>query len=197
MEEDFLGSVVKMVFNDIPPSIRFGEEDAKVILKYSRELEGITDELVKGFYDLLFSHPATAAVFKEGERPAREETLRNWWLRTVRGPFDEQYWKWQAYVGVVHFRRGITNSMMMAMYAWVVGRTAELLSGRLPPQAVSEVSQSLLKLAVTGAALTVAGYEGLMEEGFAEEVGADPQLVRNIVAMKADQLKRPLDPHNQ
>lgn len=84
--------------------------------------------------------------------------------------------------------------MMMAMYAWLVGGRVggELLSGRLPPQAVSEVSQALLKLAVTGgAALTVAGYEALMEEGFAEEAGADPRLVRNIVAMRADQLRRP------
>lgn len=191
MEPDFLGRVVKTVLDEIPPSIRFGEGDAQVIMKYSRDLEGITDEVVRGFYDLLFSHPATAAVFREGERPAREETLRDWWLRTVRGPFDEQYWRWQAFVGVVHFRRGITNSMMMAMYAWLVGRVAELLSGKLPPQAVSEVSQALLKLAVTGAALTVAGYESLMEEGFAEEVGADPQLVRNIVSIKANQLRRP------
>jgi len=191
MEPDFLGRVVKTVLDEIPPSIRFGERDAQVIMKYSRDLEGITDEVVRGFYDLLFSHPATAAVFREGERPAREETLRDWWLRTVRGPFDEQYWRWQAFVGVVHFRRGITNSMMMAMYAWLVGRVAELLSGKLPPQAVSEVSQALLKLAVTGAALTVAGYESLMEEGFAEEVGVDPLLVRNIVSIKANQLRRP------
>ncbi|WP_188596348.1 protoglobin domain-containing protein [Thermocladium modestius] len=191
MELDLLNRAVRTVFDEIPPPIRFGEEDAQAIRKYSRELEAITDELVRGFYDLLYSHPATAAVFKEGERAEREATLRDWWLRTVRGPFDEGYWRWQAFVGVVHFRRGVTNSMMMAMYAWLVGRVGELLSGRLPPQAVSEVSQALLKLAVTGAALTVAGYEALMEEGFAEEAGADPRLVRNIVAMRADQLRRP------
>lgn len=85
MELDLLNRAVRTVFDEIPPPIRFGEEDAQAIRKYSRELEAITDELVRGFYDLLYSHPATAAVFKEGERAEREATLRDWWLRTVRG----------------------------------------------------------------------------------------------------------------
>lgn len=46
-------------------------------------MRGWVDQVVQGFYDTLFAHPPTRAIFREGERPAREKTLRDWYLRTV------------------------------------------------------------------------------------------------------------------
>jgi len=188
---DLLSDVVNKVFKEIPPVILFNEEDANIIISHKEVLLSITDKLVKDFYDVLFAHPATAAVFREGERPIREGTLRDWWIRTVSGPFNEEYWKWQAYVGVVHFRRNISNSMMMGMWAWIVGQVTYLLMGKMPNEELARLQWALLRLAVTNASLTVAGYEGLMEKGFAEEAGADTQLIRTIVALKAQEMQRP------
>ncbi|MFP3177723.1 MAG: protoglobin domain-containing protein [Thermocladium sp.] len=188
---DLLSDVVNNVFKEIPPVTLFNEEDAKIIISHKEALLSITDKLVKDFYDVLFAHPATAAVFREGERPIREGTLRDWWIRTVSGPFNEEYWRWQAYVGVVHFRRNISNSMMMGMWAWIAGQVTYLLMGKMPNEELARLQWALLRLAVTNASLTVAGYEGLMERGFAEEAGADTQLIRTIVALKAQEMQRP------
>ncbi|MGC8597317.1 MAG: protoglobin domain-containing protein [Thermocladium sp.] len=188
---DLLSDVVNKVFKEIPPVILFNEEDANIIIRHKEALLSITDKLVKDFYDMLFAHPATAAVFREGERAIREKSLRDWWIRTVSGPFNEEYWRWQAFVGVVHFRRNISNSMMMGMWAWIVGQVTYLLMGKIPNEELARLQGALLRLAVINASLTVAGYEGLMEKGFAEEAGVDTQLIRTIVTLKAQEMQRP------
>lgn len=188
---DLLSDVVNKVFKEIPPIILFNEEDANIIVRHKETLLSITDKLVKDFYDVLFAHPATAAVFREGERAIREKDMRDWWIRTVNGPFNEEYWRWQAFVGIVHFRRNISNSMMMGMWAWIVGQVTYLLMGKIHNEELARLQWALLKLAVTNASLTVAGYEGLMEKGFAEETGVDTQLIRTIVMLKAQEMQRP------
>ena len=188
---DLLSDVTNNVFKEIPPVILFNEEDANIIIRHKEALLSITDKLVKDFYDILFAHPATAAVFREGERAIREKDMRDWWIRTVSGPFNEEYWRWQAFVGIVHFRRNISNSMMMGMWAWIVGQVTYLLMGKIPNEELARLHGALLRLAVTNASLTVAGYEGLMERGFAEEAGVDTQLIRTIVTLKAQEMQRP------
>src|SRR5690606_25430751 len=70
-------------------------------------------------------HPATSAIFADGERPAREGTLSNWWRRTVLGPLDEEYFSWMAMVGLVHVARGVGNPMMLSMAHFVTSFVAE------------------------------------------------------------------------
>ncbi len=89
---------------------------------------------MRGFYDTLFAHPPTRAVFREGERPLREKTLRDWYLRTVAGPFNGQYFAWQALVGLVHVRRGVTNAMMASMWNWLTEQVAQRAHEALPPE---------------------------------------------------------------
>ncbi len=86
-----------------------------MLARHAPLMEGWTEEPVQGFYDTLFAHAATWVVFREGERKEREKTLRDWYLRTLRGPFNGVYFAWQALVGLVHVRRGVTNAMMASM----------------------------------------------------------------------------------
>ncbi|WP_243028900.1 protoglobin domain-containing protein, partial [Thermus albus] len=120
-------------WSQLPPQARFRPlEDAKTFARNKEVLKGFVEEVVQGFYDTLFSHPATRAIFREGERPQREKTLRDWYLRTVEGPFNGQYFAWQTLVGLVHVRRGVTNAMMAAMWNWVVENVSRLAQERLP-----------------------------------------------------------------
>lgn len=151
--------VAQEVWSQLPPQARFRPlEDGKVLARHAALMEGWTEELVQGFYDTLFAHPATRAVFREGERPAREKTLRDWYLRTLRGPFNGQYFAWQALVGLVHLRRGVTNAMMAAMWGWVTDVVAQKARESLPPEEARALEGAWRRLAFTIMALIAEEY---------------------------------------
>ncbi len=180
--------MVDKVFREMPPESRFTDADAEVIKKYSRELLSIGDKIVKVFYDTLFAHEPTASVFKPGERPAREKTLADWWIRTINGPFDRSYWEWQAYVGVIHFRRDVTNSMMIAMWAVILNLVQYELSKVLSKEELAMLMSSLHKLAATCVSLTVEGYVESYTTAIKEAIGADDDLMRNVIALMKDKV---------
>lgn len=117
--------IARLAFDQMPPAVRFRESDALVIKRHQEALLTLEPEILKGFYDTLYSHPATSAVFVEGERPDREATLSNWWRRTVNGPLDEEYFAWMAMVGLVHVARKVSNPMMLSMASFVGSFVAE------------------------------------------------------------------------
>jgi len=86
-------NTTSQIIAQIPPPARFTDQDAEVLLKYKDVLLGFEKGLVKGFYDTLYAHEATRAIFKDGEREAREKTLIDWYRRTLNGPFDDAYWE--------------------------------------------------------------------------------------------------------
>jgi hypothetical protein len=120
MEKTFFLEVARAAIGQMPPETRFRPEDAQAIARHRALLLSWTEELVQKFYDTLFAHPPTRAVFREGERPEREETLRNWWRKTVGEDVGEGYFAWMAYVGLVHVVRKVENPMMLAMANFVV-----------------------------------------------------------------------------
>lgn len=121
-----LVKLTETILHQLPPSSRFGEDDAAVVLCHQPLLLALEDDLVQGFYDTVYAHEPLRVVMGADERNVRELTLRQWWRRTVTGPFDERYWTWQVLVGLVHVKRGVKNPMMMGMWgfllAWLRGR---------------------------------------------------------------------------
>lgn len=117
--------VARAALTQMPPESRFREADARLIARYRDPLLALEGEVVKRFYDSLYGHPATSAVFVDGERPAREKTLIVWWRRTLEGPLDESYFAWMAEVGLVHLHRRVSNAMMVSMAGFVLAFVTE------------------------------------------------------------------------
>lgn len=183
------------VWSQLPPQARFRPlEDGKVLARHASLMEGWTEPLVQGFYDTLFAHPATARVFREGERPAREKTLRDWYLRTLRGPFNGQYFAWQALVGLVHLRRGVTNAMMAAMWNWVTGEVAKRARESLPPEEARALEDAWRRLAFTVMALIAEEYLEAYLEALALTWGEDPRAFVAKAQEVAAQLLAKLSP---
>jgi predicted regulator of Ras-like GTPase activity (Roadblock/LC7/MglB family) len=107
------------------------------------------DALVALFYDTLYDYPATAAVFVDGERAAREQTLRNWWQRTVGTPIDIDYFRWMAFVGIVHIRRGVTNPMMLSMLQVVSGHVVTSARAALGDRAAVDLQEAFSRISTT------------------------------------------------
>ncbi|WP_105317321.1 protoglobin domain-containing protein [Thermus tenuipuniceus] len=179
----------------LPPQARFRPlEDGKVFTRHKELMRGWVDQVVQGFYDTLFAHPATRAVFREGERPAREKTLRDWYLRTVEGPFNGQYFAWQTLVGLVHVRRGVTNAMMAAMWNWVVETVGRLAREGLPQEEAQALADAWRRLGFTVMALISEGYLHAYLEALAQAEGVEVGAFLRRAQEEAARLLRSLSP---
>lgn len=157
---DFMYEVARAAFAQIPPACRLRESDAQIIRAYQEPLMALEPEVVKAFYDTVYGHPATSAVFVDGERPAREVTLSNWWRRTVLGPLDEDYFAWMAMVGLVHVARGVGNPMMLSMASFVTSFVAEKVAGMPLERAQAEaLIEAFQRLSSTVGSVISFGYD--------------------------------------
>lgn len=181
-DKAFFQNLAERVIAEMPLEDRFTEADAAEMARHKDFLLSLEGELVQSFYDSLFAHSATAKVFHEGERPAREETLRTWWRRTVEGPFDADYWSWQAYVGLVHVRRKVTNTMMLGH----AGLVARLVAQKAVEAGRPELVGPVTRLMATVGALVVAGYEEVHWAAVEDMTGQSRALIEKSVEVAVE-----------
>ena len=165
--------IAREALQQMPPQTRLRPEDEAVIARHKELLLSWTPELVQGFYDTLFAHTPTRKVFHEGERPAREQTLRDWWQKTVEGPLDEAYFAWMAKVGLVHVVRGVENPMMLAMASFVTEfvERKSLEAGLPEAEALSKAFHRL------GMAVITHGYDRYQALALYNVAGMEPALL--------------------
>ena len=95
--------------------IEISDQDRLLLKSRADQTEAWADEFVNMFYDTLFAYPHTRALFRDGERPHREKTLKDWYLQIVRGEFNDQFWHDQMRISDRHIERQILNSYMLGM----------------------------------------------------------------------------------
>lgn len=167
----------------IPPSMRFGPQDAVVFERYREVMYPWRNEAAKAFYDTLFNFTTTAQVFRPGERSMREESLMVWWDRTIRGPFDQDYWDWMLKVSLVHLRRQVRNPMMQSMWHFLIGFVQAKALAELSPTQVTELMASWHRLGATCTALISEGYL----ESYLNALAVQTGLERNLMDKLAQQ----------
>lgn len=91
------------------------EDDAVVLNDHAKLIANWVPSIVQEFYDALFAYEPARKIFNEGERPAREETLRLWLTSLAGGSHDKSFWHQQWVVGLVHVKRHVGNSLMLSM----------------------------------------------------------------------------------
>jgi len=177
--------VAKKAIGDMPPETRFRPEDAEVIKAHAELILPLAGEFVKGFYDVLFAHEPTRAVFAEGERAEREKSLSEFLGHVVRGPHDDKFFAWLAFVGPVHVIRQVSNPMMLAMLDYLVIFIMKKFHGH---KNAVEVTEAFIRLAATLGAIITYGYEVAWQEALQNVVGMPPTLVQRMVHEEARQL---------
>jgi len=189
-----LKALSRRILEEMPPETRFQQEDARLLAQHADLILARADELARGFYDVLFAHPPTARVFREGERPEREAALKRWLEVTLRGPVDENYWAWQAWVGLIHALRGVSNPMMIAMWSWALSAVGNLLSqlveeGEVAPGDAARLLQAFHRLAATATALISESYLEHYLEAIGSATGADRELLDRLVRIEIERLR--------
>jgi hypothetical protein len=173
--------IAAQAVDQMPPECRFRPQDAQIIYEHKELLLGLEPQVVKGFYDTLYGHAPTAAVFVEGERPDRETTLSHWWRRTVNGPLNDQYFAWMAMVGLVHVLRGVQNPMMLAMADWTVGVVAQnTVHAAIGQSDAERLVEAFRRLASTVGAIITSGYEQAVVDALYNMVGMPEALQRRL-----------------
>lgn len=173
--------LARQVLHELPPATRFTERDAETITRHRELLLSWEPAVVKGFYDTLYAHRPTAAVFTADERPAREHTLSHWWRRTVGEPLDEDYFAWMAMVGLVHVVRGVTNPMMLAMTEFVVVTVDDAATAAgLDPAEVDRLATAFRRLTSTAGAIITYGYDQAIASALYNIAGMPDALLRRL-----------------
>lgn len=181
MTEITLPAIRAWIMEQIPPEARFTPEDARVIQRHRSFLIGLTETLTQGFYDMLYHHPATSTVFVEGERKAREDTLKDWWKKVTHDPIDDRYWDWMTYVGLVHVIRKVRNPMMITAWGFVSAQVIEHARRQLPADDVMELTGTLIRFGQTFTALVAESYIQHYLSAIMEATGTGLPLIERLV----------------
>lgn len=170
--------IARTALDSMPPQARFGPEDRYVLLRYTDYLLTLEDDFVTSFYDTLFEHPPTRAVFADDERAMREESLREWWRRTVRGPIDDDYFAWMAMVGLVHVLRGVANPMMLAMCEHAARFTdGAVARAGLPGEEADAVVGAFRRFTTSVGAVITYGYDQAVSDALFNIAGMRQNLL--------------------
>ncbi len=180
--------MVDQVLQDLIVLTGYSEEDAALLREHASLTRLWADEAVQVFYDTLFGYERTAAVFREGERPEREKTLRDWYLRVVSGEIDPQFWRWQWLAGVKHIPRHVTNAFMLGAMSRLQQFFLEKCLEALPVEEARRLYRAFHR--VTGVAV------GVMTEGYFQNyvvamekaVGFNRALVERMMELEIQQM---------
>lgn len=188
MEKAFFNEVARAAIDQMPPETRFRPEDAQTIARHRELLLSWEAEFVQRFYDTLFAYPTTRAVFRDGERPERENTLKGWWEKTVGAEIGEDYFAWMAYVGLVHVVRKVENPMMLAMAAFTVqfveDKAAQLTGSGAGD--LLELVEAFQRLTGTVGAVITYGYDQSRIQALFNVAGMEPALLERLTQQEAE-----------
>ncbi|MCK6425196.1 MAG: protoglobin domain-containing protein [Burkholderiaceae bacterium] len=183
-----LYELTRSIIDSIPEQQRFSTHDEALLQRFKAPLLALEDDLVRGFYDEIEANPKINALLGDGARAQRELTLRRWWQRSLAGPIDEQYWAWQALVGVVHIKVGVKNSMMMGMWQWILARLRERITAEITgDEATREALLAAMgRLALTTQAITAESFLMNYLETVIRLTGFKPALLERMFKTEID-----------
>lgn len=174
-------TIARTAIDHMPPDSRFRPEDAEIIGRHRELLRSLGPQIVQRFYDALYGHARTATIFKEGERPMREDSLASWWTRTVEGPLDDDYFAWMAMVGLVHVVRDVSNPMMLSMSDYVARFVTSVVGDSdLELAQQRELVDSFRRLAASVSAIITFGYDQAVVSALFEVAGMPEALLKRV-----------------
>ena len=184
-----LHEMVDSILAQLVPAALPQGHDLQALVDHRDWLLAQEDALVALFYDTLYDYPATAAVFVDGERVAREQTLRNWWQRTVGTPIDIDYFRWMAFVGIVHIRRGVTNPMMLSMLQVVSGHVVTSARAALGDRAAVDLQEAFSRISTTVGAVIAEAYTRCYVGALEDLAGLDPKLTARMLSLEVSRIE--------
>jgi hypothetical protein len=185
-----LSTMTAEILRKIPQAMIPNAADGNLIRRYQKFFRQHENAVVKGFYDVAFNDASTREHLNPTERPARENTLREWYKITTSGHFDDHYWTWQALVGIVHVKHNIPNSAMLSMWGWIINFLQTRLLEALPAEEALAAIQVLQKVQATVCSLIVESFILTQQEAITRASGLSPAIQRRFIHIEIDSMLR-------
>lgn len=148
------------------------------------------DELVQIFYDTLFAHSRTAAVFHTAEREDREDTLLKWYLSIFEVTDAYVFLSNQARIGLTHVRRDVHNQFMISIANKIRLHFFQKTVATYGPERGLEVAYAFGRVLDAVIGLTAEGYELLTRRALSNSTGVKPFLLDHFVHLSLDALEK-------
>ena len=161
----------------------FAAQDVERIHEHSELLLSFSDDVVSVVYKRLFEVTETSRVFAEDERPAREQSMREWYHKTVCAEINEDYWLWQWLVGALHLRRGVENPMMVSAMFLVQSVILKKSIEALGIERGEELYLSFCKLSNLVVCLVIRSFECSTYDSIQNATGMTKQLIKTNVSI--------------
>ncbi|MEN8241491.1 MAG: protoglobin domain-containing protein [Chloroflexota bacterium] len=169
------------------------QADFDLLKEAAPEANQWVDEVAKFFYDTLFAHPRTAAVFHDGERPAREKTLTAWYLALFStANDDEAYWLEQGRIAFAHIRRHTNNEYMIGISSKLSEVFVKKTIAAFGAERGLEVSEAFNRILRTVVGLTAEGYDVMSQIAISEATGAGLELIDKLIQDSVDDVQKQL-----
>jgi hypothetical protein len=178
----------RSIIDEISPIVRFSPEDAAMIARHRDLLTELGEPLVKMFYDTLFAHAPTRAIFRDSERPAREETLRRWWSRLIGGPIDDDFWDWMTVVGLVHIERRVSNPMMIGIWGGIAILVGDHAARQIGAAEALQLQGAFIRFGQTLTSLVAESYLRSYLNAVARSTGTSVGLLDSLARGEVDTL---------
>lgn len=184
-----LTNITKTILSQIPDNVKLSPEDIAVIHQNKDYVISLKESISKNFYDILYANEVTKNIFHEGERPVREKSLEMWIVKTFNSDFDDKYWEWQTFVGILHIKREVKNNMMVSMVASITEQLTEraILDFENKEEAIA-LLKAWLKLSGIITSLVVEGYRLFYLKALENVTGLSERLLDNTVKVEIDNL---------
>ena len=153
-----LPEITNRILSQIPDSIKLTTEDIKILHDNKQFVLDREDVIFEGFFDILLNFEQTKNVFKEGEIPRVKAVFKRWLKITLSSDFDDKYWQWQTFVGLVHIKRGVTNNVFISMLSVVTEMLVSEVTANVPNKTGVPILKAWLKLSRVLASLISESY---------------------------------------
>jgi hypothetical protein len=176
---------MEQIVKDLITLTNFSDQDVQLLQQHAPKLQSWGEELVKEFYDTLYGYESTGKVFREGERAAREKTLRDWYLHITNiNHVDAQFWQQQWIVGLVHITRGVTNPFMFGMTSRVQQFILRKCAEEFEPAQALQIYSAFKRLTDVIAGLIAESYFSSYVEAMEKVGGFKLALIKRMIDLE-------------
>ena len=179
---------MKATIEDLKTLTGYTDRDPVILQATAAKTLPWQEEVTQIFYDTLYGYSPTRAVFSDDERPAREKTLANWYSRVARGEIDDAFWEWQWFVGLVHIKRGISNSFMLGMMSRVQLVFRANCFEAFPPEKAEVIFGAFKRVTDIIAGLIAEGYFESYVLAMEKTSGQSRILIDRMVGLEVDDM---------
>jgi hypothetical protein len=183
-----LFNITETAFQSIPHAMVPTEQDTKLLRKHKKLLLSYGGALTNGFYDVVYSDENLQKTLSPDARKQREQSLHEWYQISITCDFDQHYWNWQVFVGVVHVKHNVSNSSVLAMWSWIMTTLQQNLLRDLEISEALKVLSVFQKLQAVVTSLVVEGYISTQKEGIHLASGLNNNILTRLIGIEIDQL---------